>query len=346
MISTERLLNIVERFSINISYSDIIPALQVYTRRWLLGTDIYVPLTWELGYFALPTYLPATWFPFLAAEYWHFDYRIMAWTLLLLLGAGGYLLVLWRLRQAWLPTLLLALVPFFYLYAFERTEESLFGFTVESLIYGYYGLLAAGILLRSWPLQAIALVACLLSRYSLVFWVPLLLGLVFFQDSRRRGLLLAGTVLAGVLLLYVVPYMSQNWGLFMEVQRSYTDVAVFEWEHLNAEGQPLHLYNGVGLAPYFYEHVSGSLRERVVALKTVHFALLVLIVGGAALLYWRQRGPRTDYRVYAVLVLKLYLATFYAFLQVPYAYLAATGIFMSAFLVLLTVGTRRREPIS
>ena len=131
--------------------------------------------------------------------------------------------------------------------------------------------------------------------------------------------MLAGTVLLGVVALYVVPYLSHDWTMPGQVLRAYTTVAVGEWQHLNADGLPYHLYNGVGMAPFFFQYGSGTLLDRIVLLKTVHMGLLVLIIVGAAGVYWRQRGVRTNYRLYAVLVLKLYLATFYAFLQVPYA---------------------------
>lgn len=141
-----------------------------------------------------PTYLPATWFPFVLPEWLGFDYRWLAWAALLGLGAGGYLLVLLLgpRRCAWPATLLPAAVPFLSIFSLLRTEESLVGQTVEGLIIGYYALLVAGILRRWGGPEALGLVLGLLSRYALVFWVPLYLGLVYFQDSRRRALRLPG----------------------------------------------------------------------------------------------------------------------------------------------------------
>lgn len=331
-----------------LEFADIIPALQAYARRWLNGSEIYTPLTWELGYFELPTYLPAMWFPFILAERLGFDYRLVAWGIFLL-GVLLYDYLVWRLRQPWPQTLALAALPFVVFYALITTQWAYVGITVEYMILGYYTLLVVGILLRFWPLQALALLLCVLSRYSLVFWVPLYLGLMFFYDSKKNALLVAGTVLVGVVALYIVPYLSHNWGLFMEVQRSYTDAAVFEWKHVDSLGVPLHPFNGLGLASFFYTYAPGSLYEKIGLLKTVHVALLLTVVAVAAVVYVRQRTRRTDYRVYLVAILKLYLATFYAFLQVPYPYLATLGLFMSVFMVLITVGLRQpleAEPVA
>ncbi|UOR04737.1 DUF2079 domain-containing protein [Hymenobacter aerilatus] len=328
----------IHNYLIQISSSDIIPALSIYTKRFLQHEEVYTPFTQELGYFALPTYLPATWFPYLLPEWLRFDYRWMS-SALLAVGIAGYLVVVARLRESAYNTAILASLPFVLTYATIRTEASIFGFTVECMIIGYYFLLLTGILLRSWPLQAVALILCLLSRFSLVVWGPLYFFLLFFQESRQRALLLLGTVAAGILVFYVVPFMSHDWGLFMRVQAAYTDVAVGEWLHLNNQGKPYHLYNGVGLGNFFYRFGTGELVDRIRLLKKVHLVLVVCITLGAGWLYWRQRAPRTDYRVYAILVLKLYLITFYAFIQVPYSYLASVGIFTSLFLVLLVAGT-------
>ena len=320
-----------------LEYADIIPALQAYARRWLTGAEVYAPMTWELGYFELPAYLPATWFPFILAEWLGFDYRFVAWGIFLL-GVLLYEYLLWRLRQPWFQTLLLAGLPFVVFYALVTTQWGYVGITVEYMMLGYYSLLVVGILLRFWPLQALALLLCVLSRYSLVIWAPLYLGLMFFYDSKKNALLIAGTVLLGIIGFYIVPYLSHNWGLFMEVQRSYTDAAVYEWKHLGDDGLPIHPFNGLGFASFFYTYAPGSLYEKIGLLKTVHVGLLLTVVALAAVVFVRQQTRRIDYRVYVVAILKLYLATFYAFLQVPYAYLATLGLFMSVFLVLMTVG--------
>lgn len=337
-LCAKKIAEVIQNYPIQISSSDIIPALSIYTKRFLNHEEVYTPFTDELGYFALPTYLPATWLPYLLPEYLRIDYRWMS-SLLLLLGTTGYLLVLVRLRKSLPQTFLLASLPFAFTYTLIRTDAPIFGYTVESMIIGYYFLLLSGILLRSWPLQVVGLLLCLLSRFSLIFWVPLYLLLVFFQESRQRSFLIGGAVALGIALLYIVPFLSHDWGMFMRVQASYTDVAVNEWRHLNDQGLPYHLYNGVGLGNFFFRYGNGELIDRIRLLKTVHVTLLLLLTVGAAWLYWREQAPRSDHRIYSVLVLKLYLTTFYAFIQVPYSYLASVGIFCSFFLLLLTVGT-------
>jgi hypothetical protein len=71
--------------------------------------------------------------------------------------------------------------------------------------------------------------------------------------------------------------------------------------------------------------------------------LVVLVSAG----YWFKWRPQLDYRVYALLTLKVYLATFYAFVQVPYIYLTLVGVCLS-WPVLLLLPTRTKaidEPL-
>lgn len=320
-------------------YSDIIPALTVYCQRLLAGDVVHRPLTENLGYFLEPGYLPGTWFPFIVPEYFRFDYRWMS-CLVLLLGVVGYLVVVVRLRRPAIVTFGLSVLPFAFTYSilFLHDQADIFVLTVEPLIVGYYLLLIAAVLLPSRPLVVVALLACLLSRYSLVFWIPLYLGLLYIAESRRWAWTLAGLLVAGVLLLYVVPVLSHDWGLFMRVQKVYTETSLGEWKHKGEQGLPVHLYNGIGLTNFFYQYAPGDLLARLKLVKLVHIAAVVSIVAGAALVYWRQRLPRINHRLFAVIVLKLYLTTFYALLQVPYAYLAVVGFFVSAYLVVLAVG--------
>jgi hypothetical protein len=324
---------------IQISHSDIIPSVYIYTQRLLAGEVIYRPFDAEIGYPLFPTYLPGTWGPYVLPQALGFDYRWLTGGLLLL-GIGAYVRVVARLRLTGVRSFILALLPFGLVWAVLRTDDSIVGNTIEMMIVGYYFVLVAGVLLPGRTWRIVGLLLCLLSRFSLVLWVPLYLGLLWFRASRREALLTAAGVAVGVLALYVVPFLAHDWSLLGKAQQTYTNAALGEWQHLNDEGLPAHLYNGIGLANFFYRFAPGDLLARVTLVKQVQAALLLAVTAGLALLYWRQRPPRMDYRLFAVLALKFYLAVFYAFVQVPYAYLALVGIALSVWLVVLVAGAQ------
>ena len=333
---------VLHDIDVRINSSDIIPALTIYTKRLLAGEVIYTPFTHEVGYELLPTYLPGTWLPYLIPELLRLDYRWMSGALLLA-GIGAYTAVIGYLRSTLWLTFSLVLLPFVLVYAVLRTEPTVVGYTVEMMIVGYYLLLGAGLLLPSRTLRVIGLLLCMLSRYSLVLWLPLYFGLLLFR-SRREALLTAALVGLGVVGLYVIPFMSQDWGMLPRTVSAYTGTALGEWQHLNGNGLPYHLYNGIGMGVFLHRFGSGEMLARVVLLKNIHLILLLTVVGVGALVYWCQTRPRIDYRAFSVISLKLYLTVFYAFIQVPYAYLAMTGFFCSLLLVLVLLGARTIQP--
>ncbi|UOQ73499.1 hypothetical protein [Hymenobacter cellulosilyticus] len=86
--------------------------------------------------------------------------------------------------------------------------------------------------------------------------------------------------------------------------------------------------------------MDGSLTERITRLQMSQFGACIGVVVGAGLLFWRFRH-RFDPRLAALLSLKVYLATFYGFLIIPYTYLASVSLFTSLFVVLIV---SRRAP--
>jgi hypothetical protein len=325
---------IVASNPINVAQSDIIPILQNYVGRFRSGEVVYRYLT-NLPYPLFPNHLPLQWLPYVPADQLGIDYRWWALGIVLLLGFGVYMAFLNAQR---LPVLLFAgaaLLPALVLRRMIVHDNWLFAHTVEFTIIAYYCALAAAIFSRSAVLQAAALVLCLLSRYSVVFWVPLFLWLLWRERGRTHAVVVAALTALGVILLYVKPFLSQDWTIFTHALSEYRIATLGEWSRTDGpSGGPVHLFNGLGFASVFYNHVPGDLPTRISWLQKADVLFSVGAVALGALAYWRLRG-RLDYRVLALITLHFYLATFYAFIQIPYAYLTSLVLFMSVFVVVV-----------
>ena len=326
-----RVARMLSRVAIDPAQSDVIPSIQVMVRRWIGGEAVYLPIV-DFGYIIYPTYLPLMWLPFAPAEIMNFDYRWVAF--------GGFALavlvaisLLLRRRLPLSITLALMIVPLLLLQAVLQTGATTITSTVELLIVGFYLLLACSIWRGPWWAQGVTLALCLLSRFSLVFWVPLWLVLIW-QGRGRVEALRVGSLTAGlVLLIYIVPFLSHDWGAFARAQLTYTEAAVGEWQRLSPI-LPEHLYKGIGLAALFHRFAPGDVAQQVQLVRWVHAGVCIGVVLSAAL-YWFKQKPLLDYRIYALLILKIYLATFYAFVQVPYIYLTVVGVSMAWPILLL-----------
>ena len=344
LLLSTRVTKLLRRFPIDPAQSDIIPSIQVFVRRWLAGEWVYAPIQ-EFGYLLHPTYLPVTWLSFVPAELLNFDYRWVAFggfCLSTLAGSG----LLLRRRAPLLVLLALLAVPLFLIQAMLQTNPGTFTNTVELLIVGFYLLLAHSIWRGPWWAQALGLAACLLSRFSLVFWVPLWILLLWQNAGKQVALRMVCLTVLLILVIYIVPFLSHDWEVFGRAQLAYTEAAIAEWQQPTAS-QPEHLYRGVGLAIFFHRFAPGNLVQQIQLVRLVHASMCVVVVIAAAA-YWFGRRPQVDYRIYALLTLKVYLVTFYAFVQVPYIYLTLVGVAFSwpILLVLPSKTSRITEQVS
>lgn len=329
-----RVRDIVNQYPVRVEMSDVLPSIEVYLRRLQNGETVYAMIK-DFGYDLSPTYLPMMWLPFLIPDSLNMDYRWLGFWVFII----GVLLYAYRLglsRPELLEGTFKLLVPLLVVLPLLGADTHVLGLSIESLVIGYYFILVAGIFSRSPWLRALGLVLCLLSRFSLVFWAPLYLLLIYRHEGRRSALWVAGLTLAGVLALYVVPFLSQDWSAFGKGQAYYTVAAQAEWQNnLNEHGKPYQLYNGLGLAASFFRLWPGEVLARINALRLVHVLASAGSVVLMAGLYWlRRHRLRHDYRYLALLALKLNLTLFYAFIQVPYDNLLLLVVFLSAWLIL------------
>ncbi len=317
-------------YPIEVSSSDIIPSIQIYVERLLDGEQIYT--TFDMGTYELePTYLPLMWGPFIPAELFGIDYRWMGFVLLGL-SLGYYQYIVNKQTPGYIQWGIQSVFPYVILYSFLSFEPQVFGYSVETLISGYYILLALSIFSGSNTIRAIALICCLLSRYSLLFWVPLYLFILFFLESRKNTLYTLLYTFAGLLILYVIPFLSKDWNSFFRGYAYYTEAALGEWIPKPWQGggdKPFHLFRGFGFACYFYEFTEGSLLEKIKLFKSFHLVCSILSVTAAGIYFYVQKALHEHFRIYLLLALKFYFVFFYTFIQQPYAYLYLVPIFIS-----------------
>ncbi|WP_375434662.1 hypothetical protein [uncultured Hymenobacter sp.] len=325
---------------IDVAQSDVIPILQNYVGRFRSGEIVYRYIT-NLPYPLFPNHLPLQWLPYVPADKLSIDYRWWSLGILVLGGFGAYLAFLNRQALRWIHFVLLVGLPWLLLCFLIVTGSYMFSHTVEFTIIAYYCLLTASIFIRSAWLRAAALVLCLLSRYSVIFWVPLFLWILWRETGRRHAVAVALLTGLGIVLVYVVPFLSKDWTIFTHALNEYRVATLGEWTRTDAtnEGGPVHLFSGLGFASFFYTYGHGEIADRISLLQKVHVLVSLAAVTVSGFVYWKLRR-RVDYRVLALIALKFYLATFYAFLQIPYAYLTSMGLFISVFVVVVAF----REP--
>jgi hypothetical protein len=306
--------------------SDVIPLIQVACRRLLSGEYPYA-MVHDFGYAQDMTYLPLHWMPFTIAELLHIDYR---WIPYSIWGIGAAVLCL---RSSKLENVTSqALIALFLLasnYVLFCRNNGFVEASVELMMAGYYMMLISGFNTKNGVLQGIIIGVCLLSRYSLVLWLPLYAFTLFITGQRKQLLIAAGIATAMVLLIYVLPFMTRDPYLFYNGYKYYDKAASFEWTHLNDAGKPANLFAGTGFAYYFYTRFTHlDIPERIKLLQRTHLIACLSVTFLMGVWFWFKRN-KINPKIFILGSFKIYLAVFLFLIQAPYEYLSCVSIFVS-----------------
>jgi hypothetical protein len=318
-----RFIDLFAANPINVHYSDIIPQVQLLLSKFLAGKNPYEP-TRAFGYLLHPTYLPAQWLPFIFSEELHIDYRF---TPLLLFLVAALLFVFQARKNISSPLLAVVIIlPFIFML---NNAPVLFIHHVELLMASYYLLLLLAIGRRSYVGIGIALALCLLSRYSLVLWLPVLFY-VLAKKNLPRMLLMAGIGALLIICFYIIPFLSDEPGAYLNGLQYYFGASIGEWTYnLNKFDQPTNLFNGQGFAVFVYENFSSLSVEDKIRLMQKLGAGISLGVSVLFVWVYHRFGNRFEPGRFLVATLKIYLAVFYFFIQIPYTYLMLLPFFVS-----------------
>jgi hypothetical protein len=308
--------------------SDIIPQIQTLVTRFITHQPPYQLIHFS-NYNLYPTYLPMQWLPYIATEWLHKDYRWIP--TLSLLAVCGYFF--WRTRK--LPGWWGQVVPVWPLVAWCAcilNDNNLYIFCVEGLIAAYYFFTAISITGRSiWPL-AVGVGLCLLSRYSIIFWVPLAFTLLLMAGQRKNAWTLVLVSVAFFMACYWWPFLRTDGGIFLKGYLYHTHAALGEWQRdLAIHNGSANLRNGLGFTSFALALLPGTLENVLTTYRILHFALCCGTVIALGAYFYRHRHiPVQQYMLFS---LKVYLTVFYAFIQIPYKYLFLVPIMVSCALL-------------
>jgi hypothetical protein len=309
--------------------SDIVPTVKWLAERFLAGKDPYNPANYaDIGQANVPAYLPMHWLPYTIAEFFHFDYRSISFSI----WCTGFAVVAYRsmkYKKLWLPVAVLVLLSLQYLlmaYQYPR----IIGVTVEIMVSGYYMLLISGLNQKNFFLSGLIIGTCMLSRYYVAVWLPLWAFVLFVSGNRKQLLQTALVVISFVSVLFILPYFIKDHAAIQQTNVGYRNISFNEWHNTNGgDSLPYHLYYGLGFAYLFYQkYLHTDLLAGFILLRQVLFIATSSIVFLLGVLFWFIRS-KINYRIFLIASFKIYLAIFLAFIMAPYLYLYITDVFVS-----------------
>lgn len=337
LISDLMFNNIISKNPINSKLSDVIPSIQVLVDRYLNNISIYsTPIPFD-GYEVPPTYLPFQWGPFVIASYFNLDFRAFAFVILLI-GIIIYHINVINKKSIGSYTMILLLVPFLTLISFLYYSSFEFIHTIETMVIGFYLIFIASIFSKSTLLKSGALLLCLLSRFSLLLWLPLYIYVLYSENKKDAFKVIVYTGI-GLSIFYIYPYLYNDWGAFFRGYNYYTKAALAEWKGQDWQAlgdNPAQLFKGVGLTSIFYKIYQQNITLGLSILQKFHL-IISLLTTTLLIIYYRYKSKKyihMDNGIFLLFSFKIYLTIFYSFIQVPYKYLYFVPIFISIYILM------------
>lgn len=312
---------LINTYPIDVKDSDIIPLImKVYVERFVQGASVYAPFTgFNYGTF-VPNYMPFHWLPFVLSAITSLDPR-MVHSLVFCVALLALLYRNYKVSVKPNEFIWKAILPFVFYFLILIKQGKDYAVTVELVIAAYYVLLGLSLFSSSKFFQVIAMGMALLSRYSLVFWLPVW-ALVKFLYQRKTAFILFGGLALFVCLFYIFPFVWPNPEVLQKGSNLWVDAALNEWDGQDWQpigDRPFQLFQGLGFASWFQQFYPGTLTEKLIACKNALIASGIL--GMFFLAVARFKNQQTEQRLFLLLSLKLSLSIFYAFVFIPYVYL-------------------------
>lgn len=326
---------IIDLYPIDATYSDILPQMDLYNGRLFDGTKVYQE-HYAYGWYMFPNWMPMQWLPFSLSYLSGIDHRWIPF----LAFAALQVLVIIRLFNTGLRNLLRSgsVILFFGLLPILIADyvPEVQQFSVEWLVAFYYGLLCLALTNRNYYLLGVAIGLCLLSRYSLMFWLPIAFVVLFFADKQNRKKLFTAVAISMglVICIYVLPFYIWDTSILTSLFAYYKSSIYQEWYSHLENGIPTHLGRGYGLGIWFYNHIEGSLQHKIDILQKTQFVSMALVSLVSLTFYFLFKQKIKNPWLLLLGVLKIILVIFYAFVAIPYEYLFVVSLTISGFVLM------------
>jgi len=297
-------------------YADMLPVIKVMNERFLSGhfSQVYQPIP-EIWGGSQPGYYPAMWMPYCVGVLTHIDLRWIN-SFALFSSFVICLVIASRVKNLWASAFFIISFLLLVTWLYEEPVHNYIRLTEEGVVVLYYMFLMLAIISKKPVLIGIALGLCLLSRFSIIGWIPAISIYLLLQKKFKELLLIGGSCVLTVLALFIIPF---GWSTVLHViQRStvYMTTAPNVWTV-----NPEYFTNFLGFARYYMPGHLHLLHDTLIASS---FGLPILFV--LFVYFLRKKFPANNVLLATG---KLSLVVFYSFIYVPYLYLFYTSSMVS-----------------
>ncbi len=322
-VAYEELRKMFVKYANYASFSDVVPQINALYFRWKAGENPYYELP-EFPWHPFPVYMPLHWLPLKITDMLNCDTRWAGYVVLML--AAGIFAYLMAEHNKNKYTLWLAItLPSAALWGYIIWGEIDIPVSYELNIAAYYLLLAGALATRNFYWTLIGLICCLLSRYTMVFWMPLL-GFIFLKEyPLKKSMLFLSIVVASVVLLYIVPFISKDPSILSKGLHYHNLAAIGDWSD-----NPWTAEKGVSFVIYMKDHFAGDWEQKVFTSRIVQATLMLGLLFLGLYLYFRRWADQINPYDFLLAMLHITVLFFYNFGPLTYRYYLISMMMLSA----------------
>lgn len=333
LLAYEELRKIWAKFPEPVKISDVLPQLAGQCELFFSGQFPYQPINLPTHQ-PFPVYMPMHWSPIQIANIAHIDIRWSGVILLLAaIGIAGYWLQKTHPAVSWkdaLPAMLLLSLP---VWGFVQWAKVDIAVSLETVVAAWYVILAAGLATRNRVLIAIGLLGALLSRYSLLFWLPLFAILLWRYEPKKYSFWIWGSVLGGVVLLFVLPFWAKDPTIISKIANYYTDGGKNSWLRPDYYS----FLDGLSLNVHLRHWLPGTPEQNILYSRYPQIGVQVLMVALGVWLYHKKWRQQMDIYTFSLLALSIMPMLFYNFSPMLFKYYMLMPLSVSAVLCWKTI---------
>lgn len=308
--------------------SDVIPQLKAMSDRFFGGEFPYQPVILPT-HEPFPVYMPMHWMPVQIANVLGTDPRWSAVILLMLaVGVSGYFLSKAHptaFRKHTLPAMLLFALPVWGYVLWGKLDIAV---SLEGIVAAWYVLLAAGLATRNHALIAMGIIGAVLSRYTLLFWLPLFAILLWLNAPRKHSYLIWGSVGAAVLIFFVFPFWMIDPSIVSKIIDYYEGCSEGSWVRPDA----FTFADALSLNIHLRQWLPGTPEQNLPYAHFPQFIIQILIVVSGVYFYQKKWRNTMDVYTFSLLALSIMPMLFYTFSPMLFKYYMLMPLMVSAVL--------------
>ena len=311
--------SIINENSLDFHNADMLPVIKKMDQRFLNGQwkHVYdnIPELWN-G--TQPIYLPAMWVPFAPAVALNIDVRWITVACLFFVFAATTLILSFKQKSSYIILLIAGILLCWLL--LEDDTHSLISFSEEGPVVLHYFLLVFALVSENIFFIGIAACLCMLSRYSLVGWLPAFFIFLLINKKNKQAFIFTFLGMLSFLFLFIIPFGWDAFLHFLQLPNQYIDFSKIVWRD-----SPEVFLDNLGFAKFFEAD-----RMNVLHLLLIGFTF---IIPSAFILFCNYYTKKKSLSNIPLAALKIALVIFYNFIDVPYLYLFYTSTVVSLAIV-------------